>query len=98
MAACGGGAKLRRGKSRCGGAAPFAQPKSVTEFPRRETGEIETRGLMPRRRAPPDDLYAVLGVSPDASAADIKRAYRRLAVKHRKPRHSPPAAALRGRV
>ena len=39
-------------------------------------------GRPPKKQEPPRDLYAELGLAPDASAEDIKRAYRSLALLH----------------
>ena len=45
-------------------------------------------------RAPPDDLYELLGVSPAATTAELRRAYRRHAHEHH-PERAGPASAPR---
>ena len=43
-------------------------------------------------RAPLTDLYEVLGVSPAATSAELRRAYRRLALQHHPDRAGPASA------
>ena len=51
---------------------------------------------MRRRRDAKFDYYAILGIKQDASADDIKRAYRRMAMKHHpdKNPNNPEAEAM----
>jgi len=43
-------------------------------------------------RAPAHDLYEVLGVAPSATTAELRRAYRRLALEHHPDRAGPQSA------
>src|SRR5262245_36822774 len=44
------------------------------------------------RAPPPHDLYEVLGVSPAATTAELRRAYRKLALEHHPDRAGPHSA------
>ncbi len=59
----------------------------------REAGEGRGEGSgalhSPRMRMPVADLYAVLGVSPAATMAELRRAYRLLALQHHPDRAGP---------
>lgn len=48
--------------------------------------------LRPKRRIVPSDDYRTLGLHPGASADEIKRAYRQLALRHHPDRNGDPAA------
>jgi molecular chaperone DnaJ len=49
-------------------------------------------------RGAPDDLYAVLGVARAATGAEIRRAYRRLALLHHPDRAGPTGAPIFARI
>ena len=60
---------------------------------------ISLRTLSVKCSEPADDLYEVLGVNPDATAAQIKQAYRRLALrKHPDVNKSPDAQVAFARI
>src|SRR5262245_24631757 len=51
-----------------------------------------TRYTHGRMRAPAHDLYEVLGVSPAATTAELRHAYRKLALQHHPDRAGPHSA------
>jgi molecular chaperone DnaJ len=54
--------------------------------------------VIPVEAAGPSDLYAVLGVTPAASLAELRRAYRRLALAHHPDRAGPGSAPVFARI